>query len=33
MYFEIEKKDTFGAVSEWAYLAFVKRLMMATGRV
>jgi len=33
MYFEIEKKDTLGAASEWAYLAFVKRLMMATGRV
>lgn len=32
MYFEIEKKDTLGAVSEWAYLSFVKRLMMATGR-
>ena len=33
MYFEIEKKDTLGTVSEWAYLAFVKKLMMATGRV
>jgi len=32
-YFEIEKKDTLGAVSEWAYLTFVKRLMMAAGRV
>lgn len=33
MYFEIEKKDTLGTVSEWAYLTFVKKLMMATGRV
>jgi len=33
MYFEIEKKDALGTVSEWAYLAFVKKLMMATGRV
>ncbi|MFA7199062.1 MAG: GNAT family N-acetyltransferase [Methanoculleus sp.] len=33
MYFEIEEKDTLGVVSEWAYLTFVKRLMMTTGRV
>ncbi|WP_243669032.1 GNAT family N-acetyltransferase [Methanoculleus chikugoensis] len=33
MYFEIEKKDGLGAFSEWAYRSFVKRLMMATGRV
>lgn len=33
MYFEIEKKDSIGAFSEWAYRSFVKRLMMATGRV
>ncbi|WP_292522485.1 GNAT family N-acetyltransferase [Methanoculleus sp.] len=33
MYFEIEKKDTLGAFSEWAYLSFVKRLMMATDRL
>ena len=33
MYFEIEKKDTLGAVSEWAYITFVKRLMMATGKI
>lgn len=33
MYFEIEKKDAIGAFSEWAYLSFVKRLMMASGRL
>ena len=33
MYFEVEKKDGLGAFSEWAYRSFVKRLMMATGRV
>jgi lipid II:glycine glycyltransferase (peptidoglycan interpeptide bridge formation enzyme) len=33
MYFEIEKKDTLGAFSEWAYLSFVKKLMTATDRV
>ncbi len=33
MYFEVEKKDTLGAFSEWAYLTFVKRLMMASGRI
>ncbi len=31
-YFEIEKMDTLGAVSRWAYLTFAKRLMMAAGR-
>jgi len=33
MYFEVEKKDPLGAFSEWAYRSFVKRLMMATGRI
>jgi hypothetical protein len=33
MYFEIEKKDTLGAFSEWAYLSFVKKLMVAADRV
>ncbi|MDR9816619.1 MAG: GNAT family N-acetyltransferase [Candidatus Methanoculleus thermohydrogenotrophicum] len=33
MYFEIEKKDALGAFSGWAYLTFVKRLMMAAGRI
>ena len=33
MYFEVAKKDGLGAFSEWAYRSFVKRLMMATGRV
>lgn len=33
MYFEIEKKDTLGALSGWAYLTFVKRVLMATGRI
>jgi hypothetical protein len=33
MYFEVERKDGLGAFSEWAYRSFVKRLMMATGRV
>jgi len=33
MYFEIEQKDLLGVVSEWAYLTFFKRLMMATDRV
>lgn len=32
MYFEVEKKDTLGAFSEWAYLSFVKKLMTGTGR-
>lgn len=32
-YFEIVKKDTLGAFSEWAYLSFAKRLMMTTGRI
>ncbi|MFW5638508.1 MAG: GNAT family N-acetyltransferase [Methanoculleus sp.] len=33
MYFEIEKKDALGAFSGWAYLTFVKRVLMATGRI
>ena len=33
MYFEIEKKDVLGAFSGWAYLTFVKKLLMSTGRV
>ncbi|MDN7013191.1 GNAT family N-acetyltransferase [Methanoculleus sp. FWC-SCC3] len=33
MYFEVEKKDALGTLSEWAYRSFVKRLMMATGRI
>ncbi|HOI58228.1 MAG: GNAT family N-acetyltransferase [Methanoculleus sp.] len=33
MYFEIEEKDTLGSVSVWAYLTFVKRLMITAGRV
>ncbi|MDV2480888.1 GNAT family N-acetyltransferase [Methanoculleus sp. Wushi-C6] len=32
MYFEIEKKDSLGAISEWAYLSFVKKLMIAADR-
>jgi len=33
MYFEIEKKDALGAFSGWAYLTFVKKMLMSTGRV
>lgn len=33
MYFEIEEKDALGAVSEWAYLTFVKRLLMTAGKI
>ena len=33
MYFEIEKKDILGAFSGWAYLTFVKKMLMSTGRV
>lgn len=33
MYFQVEKKDTLGAFSEWAYLSFVKKLMTAAGRI
>jgi hypothetical protein len=33
MYFEIKKSDSLGTVSEWAYLTFVKRLLMTAGRI
>ncbi len=33
IYFEISKKDRLGAVTEWAYLNLVKKMMMRTGRV
>lgn len=32
MYFEIEKKDALGTVSEWAYITFFKKLMTAADR-
>jgi len=33
MYFELQKKDTLGTFSEWAYLNLVKKTMMRMGLV
>jgi hypothetical protein len=33
LYFEISKRDTLGAISEWTYCTFLKKVLMAFGRV
>jgi len=33
MYFEVEKKDILGSLSGWAYLTFVKRMLILAGRI